>query len=1355
MSSNLTLGRTVLRPPSRVAVPQAWRRGATQQAPALTPGLKPALCAPGGRWRTVAQAWPRFRNKSKAPAEAQATEPSPSATPGPEPSPEVVAAGDATAADTSAAAAAQQTGAESVLTPQDHQQQQAVQVRGSDLGLDLDLVQEERVQQRSSATEEALRRLAAKHQPAPPSSRLRLTSATPAGPWTEAADAARSSSGAGSRSATGLESGFHDGASLGWSGTSGAYGYGGDGALGAAGSGAGSDGDGANGDVSGRPVTLVPGPGGGPVGAPSAQERVAGWVASAVAVAAVGAYVYTLLKRRNQQTKPTADPAAASPSTPPSPAATSGADGHAASGAGAGTAPAAAAAAAAPAATAAAATASTSAGPAAAAAPFAPPRERGWWRRLSKLYYISFGARFGIVPRVRLDVTPATALARLAGGGGATPSVVGFEDPADAEYVANMLWEDLVAQGTVPAGPRPSNVGVLSASAMFLEDLAAMRGAPLDVVPGDGLSRDTLLSTAQVEVVLAALIRGAPAPAAAAQARQVLEQAAAAAAAEAQAEGPAAAWPAEAGPAAEAAAAGEKGGKAAAGAGAKKGTAEPPTPEVLAKQKGLRLKLPTKFDFPGFDGPAATTPAATSASAAAPAAAAAAPPAAPPGPAAPAAATAAAPAAPSAPPPPAPPPLPPPAAAAPPKPAAAAAPPPPVTPAAATAAAPPAAPPAPPPPPPPPALPQVEASVVREPPRGYGSDRDAPFASSSSFPGAGRRRAPVVEAEVVELGPEPPVAVAAAAAAVPVAAAAAEAAAAEQAAGPGQGAAAAPAADAGKAEAAPVAAGGAAEGDEEDDLFAQYRAAEAEAAEAAARAPQVGPEAARAILQSKGPTDEAMEAALAALEAGEKEGRSEEDRMLEEYYSLFGGGPGSKAKAGASSSGSGSGSGGSSSSSSSGSSNGAGRSSGGGGGGLAAEVAAVQKQLAEVMRVVAEAHARGSPPPADAAAAMGRLQKQLAALQDRLAAPSSAAAAAAPPPPPPSPPPPPAAAPAAPSSTTPAAAGATRTAATAAATTAAATTAAAAAAGGGGDGKDGARRAWGSWKRNQRIAAAEATLLKAAQLTEDPDPTPSPGSAASSAAVNGTASAAAVSSRAGSNGAQPQGATRQPGAGAADQDSDDEEDEEEAGVKVLSKRVGTGRKPKVVEAPEVRQNRVKEALRVFSQAGGDPDNPEAGLGQDELFPGSDMRGSSSEPWWKTRFQVLFLPTLGYEDGSVGFVQVNVSLNAARRDMRVLAFEDRADCTACLTLLAQWPQYEGVEPRLSMMPTATLMDQLADLYDDGADLNSGVTRPRGLAVFRRGKLPLRPGMQAEEFLQVVMYQYTAQAALARTGYVFDN
>lgn len=53
----------------------------------------------------------------------------------------------------------------------------------------------------------------------------------------------------------------------------------------------------------------------------------------------------------------------------------------------------------------------------------------------------------------------------------------------------------------------------------------------------------------------------------------------------------------------------------------------------------------------------------------------------------------------------------------------------------------------------------------------------------------------------------------------------------------------------------------------------------------------------------------------------------------------------------------------------------------------------------------------------------------------------------------------------------------------------------------------------------------------------------------------------------------------------------------------------------------------------------------------------------------------------HADGSVGFVQMDVSINPEVKDVRVLSFEDRHDCMKCLTVLRQWP--EMVSAQLSV------------------------------------------------------------------------
>ena len=92
---------------------------------------------------------------------------------------------------------------------------------------------------------------------------------------------------------------------------------------------------------------------------------------------------------------------------------------------------------------------------------------------------------------------------------------------------------------------------------------------------------------------------------------------------------------------------------------------------------------------------------------------------------------------------------------------------------------------------------------------------------------------------------------------------------------------------------------------------------------------------------------------------------------------------------------------------------------------------------------------------------------------------------------------------------------------------------------------------------------------------------------------------------------------------------------------IVSKRAGKERAPKVDRSPEERQAIVKDALRFAAEP-------------DELDEGEEEKSGKSN-WWKRRFQALWLPTLVYADGSLGFVQIDVSLTEGRKDVRVIAF----------------------------------------------------------------------------------------------------
>jgi hypothetical protein len=64
-----------------------------------------------------------------------------------------------------------------------------------------------------------------------------------------------------------------------------------------------------------------------------------------------------------------------------------------------------------------------------------------------------------------------------------------------------------------------------------------------------------------------------------------------------------------------------------------------------------------------------------------------------------------------------------------------------------------------------------------------------------------------------------------------------------------------------------------------------------------------------------------------------------------------------------------------------------------------------------------------------------------------------------------------------------------------------------------------------------------------------------------------------------------------------------------------------------------------------------------------------------------------------------------------------------------------------------------LQQLAMTGGDAAAV--GASLPSGIVVFRRGKLPLRVGMDREQFTQVVVFQAAAQLALSNMGYQFDD
>lgn len=87
---------------------------------------------------------------------------------------------------------------------------------------------------------------------------------------------------------------------------------------------------------------------------------------------------------------------------------------------------------------------------------------------------------------------------------------------------------------------------------------------------------------------------------------------------------------------------------------------------------------------------------------------------------------------------------------------------------------------------------------------------------------------------------------------------------------------------------------------------------------------------------------------------------------------------------------------------------------------------------------------------------------------------------------------------------------------------------------------------------------------------------------------------------------------------------------------------------------------------------------------------------------------------------------------------------------------QWPEYEWHQLEMCALPANKIEGEVVRAWETSQD-ESGrrPTRPTGVVVFRRGKLPMRVGMSTEQFTQLVVYQAAAQVSLSRVGYDFDD
>eukprot|EP00798_Chlamydomonas_sp_ICE-L_P020391 gene20391-27161_t len=172
---------------------------------------------------------------------------------------------------------------------------------------------------------------------------------------------------------------------------------------------------------------------------------------------------------------------------------------------------------------------------------------------------------------------------------------------------------------------------------------------------------------------------------------------------------------------------------------------------------------------------------------------------------------------------------------------------------------------------------------------------------------------------------------------------------------------------------------------------------------------------------------------------------------------------------------------------------------------------------------------------------------------------------------------------------------------------------------------------------------------------------------------------------------------------------------------MVKKRVGTNRPKKCEVPPEEKQNAVKKSLemvapelysnnerptltiKALEMAASElnSNNERRNIDDSDSDDEEEADGSGKKTWWQERFQALWLPNLVYADGSLGFVQIDVSLKENKRDMRVLAFEDRHNASHCMAVMKCWPEYDWCDMSISFVPTPDLEKRLGDLFAEEA------------------------------------------------------
>jgi hypothetical protein len=203
------------------------------------------------------------------------------------------------------------------------------------------------------------------------------------------------------------------------------------------------------------------------------------------------------------------------------------------------------------------------------------------------------------------------------------------------------------------------------------------------------------------------------------------------------------------------------------------------------------------------------------------------------------------------------------------------------------------------------------------------------------------------------------------------------------------------------------------------------------------------------------------------------------------------------------------------------------------------------------------------------------------------------------------------------------------------------------------------------------------------------------------------------------------------------------------------KREGEEPPPKL--SPEQLQRSVLAAMKEIDPSRDDRDKKSGGASSapKPLIGGGDDDDLDNSKWWRKRLRALYLPTVQSPGAGAGFLQVDISSDGEAKDVRVISFADRYDAMACAAVMAEIDSFKlgGSTFSVAALPTEKVEHELRAAYLRQKADGGSASAPAGVLVFRRGKLQIRVGMSADEFVRAIVLSGAAQVSLLNSGFQF--